>query len=153
MGDEQVGQPALLAQVEHQPEELGPDRDVEHRDRLVGDDQLRPHRQRARDDDPLALAAGQLVRVAERELGGRPEAGRLEGREDPRLAVAPRRGETVDLERLGHEVVDGLLRVQRLVRVLEDELDPPAVAAQRLGGPQRARRPRRRSRSVPRSAG
>ena len=41
VGDEQVGQPALRAQVEHQPQQLGPDRDVEHRDRLVGDDDAR----------------------------------------------------------------------------------------------------------------
>ena len=66
MGDEQVGQAALATQVEHQPEQLGPDRDVEHRHRLVGDDDLRVHDQRAGDDHPLALAAGQLVRVAER---------------------------------------------------------------------------------------
>ena len=66
VGDEQVRQPALLAQVEHQPQELRPDRDVEHRHGLVGDDELGSHRQGTGDDDPLALAAGQLVRVAER---------------------------------------------------------------------------------------
>ena len=64
VGDEQVGQAPLAPQVEHQAQELGADRDVEHRDRLVGDDELRVHDQRPGDDDPLALAAGQLVRVA-----------------------------------------------------------------------------------------
>ena len=45
------------------------------------------HDQGAGDDDPLALAARQLVRVAEGELGRRPEAGRIEGGED--LASRP----------------------------------------------------------------
>ena len=74
--------PRSRAQVEHQPQELGPDRDVEHRDRLVGDDELRVHDERAGDDDALALAARQLVRVAGGEVRGRPQAGRLERVED-----------------------------------------------------------------------
>ena len=48
------------------------------------------------------------------------------------------RPDVVDDERLGDEVADRLLRVERLVRVLEDELDPPPVAAQLLLAPQRA---------------
>ena len=75
VGDEQVGEAALLAQVEHEPQELRPDRDVEHRDRLVRDDEIRAQDDAAGDDDPLALAAGQLVREAERVLA-RPAAGR-----------------------------------------------------------------------------
>ena len=96
VGDEQVGQPALLAQVEHQSQQLGPDRDVEHRDRLVGDHQLRAHREGAGDDHALALAAGQLVRVAEREARRQP--GRLERGRDARLAVGQPGREPVDLE-------------------------------------------------------
>ena len=99
-----------------------------------------PIDQGAGDDDALALAAGQLVRVAEREVGAgrRPAASSAD--QHPRLAVGQRVRELVDLERLGHEVVDRLLRVQRLVRVLEDELDPPAV---RLAGPSSPTGPRR----------
>ena len=43
-----------------------------------------------------------------------------------RRAVA----DPVDVERLGDEVVDRLLRIERLVRVLEDDLDAPPVGAQ-----------------------
>ena len=89
VGDEQVGQPALAAQVEHQPQQLGPDRHVEHRDGLVGDDDLGIHDQRPGDDDPLALAAGQLVREADGESRGRAQAGRLERGDDLRLALRP----------------------------------------------------------------
>ena len=64
MGDEQVGQVALGPQVEHEAQQLGPDRDVEHAHRLVRDDELGPENERAGDDDALALPARQLVRVA-----------------------------------------------------------------------------------------
>ena len=79
------------------------------------------------DDDPLALAAGQLVRDSGRRSRA-GQAGRLERRAHARLALGAAVADAVDLERLGDEVVDGLLRVERLVRVLEDELDAAPVA-------------------------
>ena len=63
VGDEQVGQAELPLQVAHHVEDLGLDRHVERGDRLVGDDQLRVEHQRAGEAEPLALAAGELVRV------------------------------------------------------------------------------------------
>ena len=83
------------------------------------------------DDDALALAARQLVRVAAGEVGRRAQPGRLERRDDLGVALGSAVADAVDGERLGHEVEDRLLRVQRLVRVLEDELDPPPVVPQR----------------------
>ena len=62
--DEDVGEAELLLQVLHQVDHLRLDRHVERADRLVGDDDLRVGRERARDADALALAAGELVRVA-----------------------------------------------------------------------------------------
>ena len=53
-----------MLQVVEQVDDLRLDRHVERGDRLVGDDQLRPQRERAGDADALALAAGELVRVA-----------------------------------------------------------------------------------------
>ena len=47
-----------------QVDDLGLDRHVEGRDRLVADDQVRLDRERAGDPDALALAAGELVRIA-----------------------------------------------------------------------------------------
>ena len=64
VGDEEVGDPELALEVPQEVEDLGLDRDVERRDRLVADDQLRLERDRPGDPDPLALAAGELVRVA-----------------------------------------------------------------------------------------
>ena len=129
MGDEQVREPAFAPQVEHQPQQLGPDRDVEHRDRLVRHDELRVHHQGAGDDHALALPARELVRIAEGVVPRQP--GRLQRRLDACLAVGRIRGQPVDLERLGDEVVDRLLRVERLVRVLEDDLDASPVRAER----------------------
>ena len=73
VGDEHVGRPELLLEVLEQVDDLRLDRHVERRDRLVGDDELRAQRERAGDPDPLALAAGELVRVAARVLGRQPD--------------------------------------------------------------------------------
>ena len=70
VGDEQVGQVELGLQVLHQVDDLGPDRHVEGRDRLVGDDEVGLDRQGAGDADALALAAGELVRVAVHDSRG-----------------------------------------------------------------------------------
>ena len=69
MRDEHVGEVELVLQVLEQVDDLGLDRHVERRDRLVGDDQLRAQRERPGDADALALAAGELVRVAVVVLG------------------------------------------------------------------------------------
>ena len=66
VGDEQHREIEALADLVEQLEHLRLHRDVERRDRLVGDQHLRLHRERARDADALALAAGELVRVARR---------------------------------------------------------------------------------------
>ena len=58
--------PASLDEREHELEDLGLDRHVQRGGRLVGDQQPRRARQRDRDGDPLALPAGELVRVAPR---------------------------------------------------------------------------------------
>ena len=70
VADEEVGEPELLLQVLEQVDDLRLDRDVERGDRLVADDELRVERQRPGDADALALAAGELVRVAVGEARG-----------------------------------------------------------------------------------
>ena len=62
--DEEIGQAALALQCFQQIDDLPLDRHVERRHRLVADDELRLDRERARDADALALAAGELVRIA-----------------------------------------------------------------------------------------
>ena len=89
--DEQVGEPELRLQVQHQVDDLRLDRDVERGDRLVGDDQLRPDGERAGDADALALAAGEFVREAARPCrASRPTAPQQLGGPLARLALGRR---------------------------------------------------------------
>ena len=66
--DEQVREVELVLQRLEQVDDLRLDRDVERGDRLVRDDEVRVDGERAGDADPLALAAGELVRVARRRV-------------------------------------------------------------------------------------
>jgi hypothetical protein len=86
VGDEQEGELHLCLQVEQQIDHLRLDRDIERRDAFVGDDHLRLERQRARDADALALAAGELVRIAVAMSAGQPDAAQQLG--DPDRAPA-----------------------------------------------------------------
>ena len=67
--DEQVREVELLLQLLEQVDDLRLDRDVERGDRLVRDDEVGVERERAGEPDPLALAAGELVRIAARGVG------------------------------------------------------------------------------------
>ena len=87
------------------------------RDRLVADDEPGVERDGPRDPYPLALAAGELVRVAVVVLGGEPH--HLEQLLHPPLAVSLY---LVGLQRLADDAADGHAGVQRGVRVLEDYL-------------------------------
>ena len=100
--------------------------DVERGRRLVGDQQLRAQRDRHGDADALALAAGELVRVAgQREARrGQPDALERRGGDRPRLGPA---GGAVDADGLGHLVADRLQRVERGHRLLEDHADVAAA--------------------------
>ena len=79
MGDHEHPEAELLAQLEQQRQDLPADRGVQAGDRLVGDQQVGSQRQRAGDQHPLALAARQLVRVAQEQPLGRPQPGLRQG--------------------------------------------------------------------------
>ena len=64
VGDEQHRHAEPLLRVLEQLEDLRLHRDVERGGRLVGDQQVRLVRQRHGDHHALALAAGELVRIA-----------------------------------------------------------------------------------------
>ena len=116
-------------------------RDVERGGDLVADEEVGTRRERARDRDALPLAARQLGREPRRPCapaGGRARAApstsaaRLGARQAAQHAGRPR-----DL------VGDAPPRVERVGRVLEDDLDPPARlarAAPRLAAPAARRR-------------
>jgi hypothetical protein len=132
VGDEQVRQPALALQVVQQVQDLGLHRHVEGAGGFVEDDQLGVEGQGPRDRDPLALAAGELVRVAVQVLT--TQAHLFEQADDPCAQVAARRS-AVHAQRPSDDVADQLARVQRRERVLEDDLrvatkPPPGLAAQ-----------------------
>ena len=124
VGDEDVGQPELALELLEQVQDLRLDRDVERRHRLVADDEVGLEDERAGDADALALAAGELVRVAPRVV--RLEADQVHHLGDllPPLGVA---AEAVDAQALADAVADRRPRVEAGVRILEDDLHPPPV--------------------------
>jgi hypothetical protein len=122
----------LLAQPGQQGQDPGPYRHVQHRRRLVSDQQLRLQHQAGGDGDPLALAAGQLMRVAVEVQVGR-------GQPRPFQRVP---GALAALGAVAHPWMasgssmwrDPESGVERLVGVLVDQLHVPAQLPQRLGG-------------------
>ena len=74
VGDEQQRHPEPLLEVLQQLQDLRLDGDVERGGRLVGDQQVGLVRERHRDHHPLALAAGELVRIGAEALLGLAQA-------------------------------------------------------------------------------
>ena len=130
MADEQVREVQVALEVEQQVEDLALDRDVEGRHRLVGDDQVRAQGERPGDADPLALAAGELVRVAARVLPA--QADELERVLHARVAGDPVR-QALGEQALADDVGDRHPRVERSERVLEDDLHPATQRAHVVG--------------------
>ncbi len=120
MADEDVGQPELVLQLVEQVQHLRLHRHVERRDRLVEHDHLRLRGERPRDADALRLSAGEFVRVALQELAAQPY--RVHQRIEPRGALRLSEAEKMAHRRL-QRLADGLARVERGDRVLEDVLN------------------------------
>ena len=81
------------------------------------------------DADPLPLSARELVGVATRHRGVEPDF--LEQGADPRRDLLARH-DAMDLQALGDRRADGEARIERAVRILEDDLHPPPHRAERL---------------------
>ena len=116
----------LVEQLQH----LGLHRHVQRRHGLVGHQQLGVHHQRAGDAQPLALAAAELVRVTFHRTGVHAHqlqqaAGLVQRLVAPHAVVA---------RAFDHGLGHGAPRVERAVRVLEDDLHAAAQRAQRAGG-------------------
>src|SRR5215470_14905823 len=121
VGDEQVGETEARAQILEQVDDLRLDRHVERGHCLVANDEFGLERERARDPDPLALAARHLVRIAVGKI-------RAETADREQLAHPPRAARRIGLDgvhlhRLGDDVADLHARIERAVRILEDDLD------------------------------
>jgi hypothetical protein len=99
VADHDVGEPVFRPKPVEEVQDLGLNRGVEGGGRLVEQQHLRFKDQRPGDRDALALATGELVGVAEAEVG--PEADVPERALDPLLAPV----EAVDRERFGQHPV------------------------------------------------
>src|SRR5207253_2465703 len=107
------------------------DRDVQRGRWLVEDEQLWLQREGARDPYPLTLSAAELVRKAIEMLVSQPY--RRNQRSHPVVQfLAP--SSTKDHERLGHGRLDGLARIERGVRVLENHLHPGPLELKLVAG-------------------
>ena len=120
--DEQIGGAELALQPDQQIDDLGARRRIERRGRLVEHDQLGAGDDGAADADALLLAGAELGReLVEHAFGEAKTAGHLA---HPPLAVGARHAEVA--QRLAQRLADAHARVERLGRLLEDELDAAA---------------------------
>jgi len=114
--DEQVRELHLVLQVHQEVDHLRLHRHVERRHRLVAHDQPRPQRERAGDAEPLALAAGEFVRILDHLVGA--QADLVEQRRDALVYF----GAACALEiadRLADDVLGAHPRIERRIRILE----------------------------------
>ena len=91
--------------------------------------EVRVQRERPGDPDPLALAAGELVRVAVAVVRVQAHGGQQVADPLPPLVL---RAHVVDVQRLADRGPGRHPRVERRVRVLEDHLEPLAKLPQGL---------------------
>src|SRR5919201_632744 len=124
VSDEQVGEPEPPTQILQQIYDLRLDRYVERGHRLIADDKLRLQGESAGDPDALALAARHLMRISVGEF--RIETADREELADPSIAPRTIALDPVHHDRLGDDIANIHARVQRAVRILEDDLNPPA---------------------------
>jgi hypothetical protein len=127
VGDEEERHAELLLEVLQQLQDLGLDDHVERAGGLVG--------QRHRDHHPLALAAGELVGIGAEPVLGLRQLYPLQ--QFQRAGLRPRPPHRlVDEQHLAHLLLDGVQRVERGHRLLEDHGDPVAAdpAERALGG-------------------
>ena len=132
MGDEQIGQAPLHLEFFQQVQHLGADRHVQRRDRLVRDDKFRLHDDAAGDAHALALAAGELVRIAGQVL--RQQSDVPDDLLDLGDAVLLILVQVEVVQALGDDVLNGGALVQAGGGVLEDHLDLPDDLAVVLAG-------------------
>ena len=131
VADEEVRQLVFILQFVQQVDDLRLDGHVERGDRLVADNELGVERERTRDADTLALAAGELVRVAVLVEG--LQAAVVHDLVD--IIVEFRlRDKVVLAHGLADDLADRHTRGERGERVLEDDLHLRAQGAQLLVG-------------------
>src|SRR5579884_4362385 len=131
VGDEEVGRPQPVLQVNQHVQDLRPHRLVERRGRLVQHHQVGVGDDRTCDPDPLLFTSCELVRIA-------PEMAVPEVDQGQRLTqtVQALSGIQLPLEEQGffHRLADVTPRVEGSERLLEDQLQAVSETAQLLLG-------------------
>jgi hypothetical protein len=126
--DKQIGDAGSPLNILQQVDDLRLDRNIERRDRLVEYQDLRLDRERARDTGALALAAGQLVRIAIEVVARQADTFEQFG---DLAAPFIRLADSMETKRIRNRLLDRPARVQTGVRVLEHDLDE-AVKSQEV---------------------
>ena len=122
--DKEHGEVEPLLDLGEELQNLRLDGDVQRGDGLVGDEQLGFECERACDANALALAAGELVRIA---LGGaRVQLNELEKRFHALAGGIARMA--LCQHSLGDDVADAMAGIERRVRILEYHLHERAMA-------------------------
>jgi len=129
MRDEQHRQAKLLLQLLKQVDNLRLHGDIERGHRFVGDDELRLNREGAGDTDALALSAGEFMRKPIDMR--RRQADHLHEFAHAPAAFLPGAAQVMDDQRLLQRIADPRIRIERRVRVLEDNLHALAIRPQR----------------------
>ncbi len=119
VGYEEVGEAELIAQIGQEVQDLGAHREVESAYCLVAYQHTRVQREGAGNRDSLPLSPGEGMGVAVEDV-----VAQADGAEKPFGVVMPvfARRQAVREHTFGYEVEDGVSRVQRGERVLEDDL-------------------------------
>lgn len=128
MRDKEICQPLALSQVGQEIDDLCADGNVESRDTFIADDEARLYRQCARNADALPLPSGELVRISVDHVRLQP-AFLHDGKD-----IRPHFGRSMvqhpmRYEPLLDDLPDRHARIQRRIRILEDDLQIAPQAA------------------------
>ena len=125
VGNEEIGEAELALEMFEQVDHLALDRNVERGDGLVAHDHIGLDGERPCNADALALAAGKLVRIAQRHVGEEPDELQQLGNTIGNLGF---RHDVMDAHGLADDLPDGHARIERGVGILEDHLHLLAYA-------------------------
>jgi len=126
VGDEEKPHPLVPLEICQQFKDLGLDGDIERGRGFVRDQDIRLVRQRHGDHHPLALAAGQLVRIRAKAAFGVADADAVHKVDDTFPHLCPAHA-LMQFDRFAQLLFQRVQRVERGHRFLEDERDVVAA--------------------------
>src|SRR3954463_223015 len=126
--DEEISNATLLLQIHEQVDDLRLHGNIQRAHRFIADDQLGLDRQSAGDPNPLTLASAEFVRITLGVLRIQPYV--LQQLDDTVAPGAGIFGQFVDIDRFPDDLLHSHARVQGIVRILEDHLEPAPAGTQ-----------------------